>query len=169
MTFARCVPDACRPAPDGRARGERGAALILALIFLTASAVTVAALLGFANTSSNATIGLRNARGVDYDADSALQDAIATVRATPGSGVSGNCLNGGYTPTWSLNNTSRPIRVDCYPLSSSSQQRHVVLSVCPTSASSPCPDSQAILRADVIFYDTPSHGASVGVQSWSNQ
>jgi hypothetical protein len=152
-----------------RPRREDGSALVLALLFLTVSAVIVGALLSFTTTSSSATIAIRSVRGTDYDADSAMQAAIATIRVGTTEGYAGSCLTGGYTPTWTLNNASRPLRVDCFPQSSSPTKREVVLSVCPSSVSAPCPDGKALLRADVIFYDDQSFGRAVGVQTWSNQ
>jgi hypothetical protein len=152
-----------------RATGEEGSALVLALLFLTVSAVVVTALVGFTTTSSRATSALRSARGTDYDAASAMQAAIATIRVGTTQGYPGSCLTGGYTPAWTLNNPSRPLRVDCYPQSSSATQRRVVLSVCPSSVSAPCPDASSLLRADVIFYDDQSFGRAVGLQTWSNE
>ena len=152
-----------------RASGEDGSALVLALLFLTVSAVVVSALVGFTTTSSTATSALRAARGTDYDTASAMQAAIATIRVGATQGYAGNCLNGGYTPTWTINNPARPVRVDCYPQSSSSTQRRVVLSVCPSSVSAPCPDASSLLRVDVVFYDDGSFGRAVGVQTWSNE
>jgi hypothetical protein len=152
-----------------RATGEEGSALVLAMLFLTVSAVVVTALVGFTTTSSSATSALRSARGTDYDAASAMQAAIATIRVGTTQGYPGSCLTGGYTPTWTLNNPSRPLRVDCFPQSSSATQRRVVLVVCPVSGSTSCTDSTALLRADVIFYDDQSFGRAVGLQTWSNQ
>ena len=152
-----------------RASGEDGSALILAMLFLTVSAVVVTALLSFSSTSSSATIVIRSVRGTDYDAESAMQAAIAKIRVGVSEGYAGSCLQGGYTPAWTLNNPSQPLRVDCFPQSSSATQRRVVLSVCPSSVSAPCPDAKALLRVDVIFYDDQSFGRAVGVQTWSNQ
>ena len=39
----------------------------------------------------------------------------------------------------------------------------------PELPGAPCPDTKALLRADVIFYDTPSFGNSIDVQTWSDQ
>lgn len=154
--------------PRRRARGEEGAALELALIFLMATSVIVGALLGFAGSSSQATVSTRTTRGSDYDADAAMQADIATIRVRTGEGYVGACTS--FTPLFTLNNTSRPLRVDCTPFSASATQRHVVLSVCPTSvATTPCPDAQALLRADVVFFDDRSFGRALSVQSWSNQ
>lgn len=148
---------------------ERGSALVLALLFLTVSGVIIAALLSYATTSSSATIAVRSARGTDYDADSAMEAAIATIRVGTTEGVPGHCLDNGYTPTWTLNNPSRPIKVFCFPQSSSATQRNVVLSVCATSGTVACADSASLLEVNVIFYDDQSFGRAVGVQTWNNQ
>lgn len=150
----------------GARRDERGSALILALIFLSVCGITIGGLLTYANTNSAVTSTLRKVRGGDYDVDAAMNGAIAKLRttgATCGTGASG------YTPSWTLNNTSVPLRVDCFQLSSSGTQRDDVLLVCPSSVTAPCPDASALLRAEIIFYDTPTWGASVGIQTWSDQ
>ena len=148
-----------------RTESDSGSALVLALIFLTVCGLTVGGLLNYSNTSSAATTAVRKARGTDYDADAAMNFAIAKLRvtgATCGTGASG------VTPTWTLNNTSVPLRADCFQQSSTASQRNDVLLVCPSSVS-PCADNTSLLRANVIFYDTPSWGSSVGIQTWSDQ
>jgi hypothetical protein len=151
-------------------RGEDGAALELALIFMVTVSLMVTGLLTFASTSSTATVVTRTTRGTDYDADAAMQADIATIRATAGQGVYGSsCAS--FTPAFTLNNPSRALRVDCFPVNGPSSQRRVVLSAClvSVSPSPPCLDSQAILRADVTIYDDGSFGRAVSIQSWSNQ
>ncbi|HEV7527226.1 MAG TPA: hypothetical protein VGP92_19885 [Acidimicrobiia bacterium] len=150
-----------------RAHGEEGIALELALIFLTATSVIVASLLGFADTSSQATVVFRSSRGSDYDVDAAMQADIATIRVTSGQGLVGSCAS--FTPAFTLNNPASPVRVDCTPSSAPAGQRHVVLSVCPTTIASPCPDISAVLRADITFYDDGSFGRALSILSWSNQ
>jgi hypothetical protein len=148
-----------------RDRSEQGSALVMALIFLVVCGLTIGGLVNYSNTSSAATTALRLARGTDYDTDAAMNGAIAKLRttgATCGTGASG------YTPSWTLNNTSVPVRVDCFSLSSSSSQRDDVLVACKSSVN-PCTDAAALLRAEVIFYDTPSWGSSVTIQTWSDQ
>ncbi len=90
-------------------QGEQGSALVLALLFLTVCGVTIGGLLTFMNASSSATTALRVSRGSDYDALSAMQAAIANVR------VGNACGTGtsGYTPSWTLNVSTRGLRVDC--------------------------------------------------------
>jgi hypothetical protein len=145
------------------ASDEEGTALILALLFLTVCAVAITGLLTFSSTSSDATIALRTARGNEYDAQATMQAAIATIRT--GTACTTNVV---ITPSWTLNNPSQPLRADCYVLSASSAQRNDLLLICKSGGPTPC-DSQALLRANVIFYDTPSTGSSIGIQTWSNQ
>jgi hypothetical protein len=152
-----------------RGRGEDGAALELALIFLGAIALIITALLGFASTSSQATVATRTSRGNDYDADAAMQVAIATIRVGTTEGYVGSCLTGSLVPAITLNNPLQPVRVDCAAFSASAAQRHVVLSVCRSSDAAPCADANALLRADVTFYDDQTFGRAVSIQSWSNQ
>jgi hypothetical protein len=82
-------------------------------------------------------------------------------------GYVGSCVS--FTPVFTLNNPSRPLRVDCFPFAASATQRNIILSVCASKVSAPCPDAQAILRANVTFYDDQSFGRAVSIQSWSNQ
>lgn len=149
------------------ARGEEGSALVLALLFLTVCGVSVGGMLTYANTSADATIALRASRGTEFDAQGAMQVAIATVRTGTA------CTTSVYTPTTAqLNNANAPLRVDCYSIlvvsSGSSAKRNDVLYVCPTSATAPC-DTTARVRANVTFYDAPTLGYSIGIKAWSSQ
>ena len=152
-----------------RSRGEEGAALILAMLFLCVCAVILGGLLTYANTSARTTNVLRSARSNAYDAQQTMDAAIATVRTGTTCSASGTTV---YTPpTSQLNNASRPLRVDCFAPASFpvvAQRRNYVLLVCPTSVAAPCTDSQALLSANVIFYDKVSP-SNLGIQTWSNQ
>jgi hypothetical protein len=124
-------------------------------------------MLTFATTSSDATIALRASRGSAFDAQRALQLAVPTV------GTGTTCTTNMYSPTTAqLNNTVDPVRVDCYQISAvasgSGAKRNDVLYVCPTSASAPC-DAQALLQANVFFYDWPTLGYSIGIQTWTSR
>lgn len=145
-----------------RGHGDDGAALELALLFMIATALIVTVLLGFASTSSQATVATRTSRGTDYNADAAMQAAIATVRV-------GTCA--AYTPSFTLNPPATPLRVDCTTTGAVvGSQRHVVFSVCPSSVAAPCPLASSLLQAEVIFYDDGGIvGRAVSVLSWSNQ
>jgi hypothetical protein len=140
---------------------------VLALLFLSVCGMTVGGLLSYANANSTSTTALRASRDSDYNAIGAMQAAIATVR------VGTTCGYGVYvTPAASLNTllgqTPAVLRVDCFQQSFSTRQRNDVLSVCLNSVVAACPDSQSLLTANVIFYDTnTTYGVSVGVQTWT--
>ena len=144
---------------------EGGMALVMALMFVTFAAVLIAATLGLASTNLRATLALETARGSYYDADAAMESAIATIRVDTDNGYVGLCPS--YTPAFTLNVSSTPVRVDCFPQVAPLYQRRVVLLVCRSSVAAPCPDAQALLRADVKFYDDQSFGRAVAVQTWS--
>ena len=146
-------------------RGESGQALVLALIFVTFAAVIIAATLGLATTNLAATSGLRTTRGSYYDADAAMEAAIATIRVDTNRGYLNLCPS--FSPAFTLNTPSIPLRVDCFPVVAPLFQRRVVLSVCPASTAAPCPDASSLLRADVKFYDDQTFGRAVAVQTWS--
>ena len=98
-----------------------------------------------------------------------MQAAIATIRVGTTEGYAGSCLNGGYTPAWTLNNPSpaAPRRL-LSPVELGDAAAGRALGV-PGSVSAPCPDAKSLLRVDVIFYDDSSFGRAAGVQTWSNQ
>ena len=146
------------------ARGERGSALVLALLFLTVCGVMIGGVLKYSSASSTSTAALSVARGNDYDVIGAMNAAVATVR------TGSTCGNGVYTtPSNTLNNSSRTLRVDCFPQSSSSVKRDDVLLVCPTTVSAPCPDNSALLAAEVTYYDSQGTGKTLQIDTWSNQ
>jgi hypothetical protein len=142
---------------------------VLALLFLAVCGITIGGLLTFANAGSNETTALRLTRGTDFDAHAAAQVAIATVR------TGSSCTTSVYTPSASsLNNTTAPVRVDCYPQVSRSVpgvKRDDVFLVCPTSVNPPCDadPSVPLLQVDLTFYDTPFVGSSIGIQTWSSR
>jgi len=140
---------------------------VLALLFLTVCGITIGGLLTFANTSSVATTTLRQTRRTDFDAHAAVEVAIATVRTGT------NCTTNMPT-VLPLNNLTAPVRVDCYQLSATSgshAQRNDVFLVCPQSVAPPCDTNPSVplLQANVIFYDTPVPGFSIGIQSWTSR
>jgi len=100
-------------------RNEDGATLILALIFITVVAVTVAAVLALADTNIRATVELRKQAAETAGAEAAGQIALDTLRHSPY--LSGtNCFNGSDTLT--LDNAYKypdgsalPVAVTCAP------------------------------------------------------
>ena len=150
MTFVRA-----------RRRDEEGVALVLALIFLTACGLAIGGLMTFSTTTSSAATAFRTGRGYDFDANAAMNAAVATIRV-------GTTCNS-FTPAFTLNVPARALRVDCYSLSTGGSQRNDLLSVCPSSVSAPCPDNKSLLRANVVFYDSGGTGSSLQIQTWSNK
>jgi hypothetical protein len=65
---------------DWRDRDERGAVLVLALVFLVVAALALTALVTFAGTGLVATAGLTPQRGLQYGADGATEIAIQNIR-----------------------------------------------------------------------------------------
>ncbi|TCO45512.1 hypothetical protein EV646_108134 [Kribbella antiqua] len=63
-----------------RARGEDGAALVLALIIVTVVALGLSALLSLSDTSIRTTVGLRDQVSTTYSADGAMQAAVNNLR-----------------------------------------------------------------------------------------
>ena len=72
-----------------RIRNEEGAALILALAFLTLFGLWIATVLGLANTSTRVTENLRTQRATVYAPDGATDGAIQYVRGDPSRGAFG--------------------------------------------------------------------------------
>lgn len=64
----------------GSIRGERGAALIVAILFLTVGSLLVVSLTNLSGTNLLNTSALQQQRNVEYAADGAMDGAIQTVR-----------------------------------------------------------------------------------------
>jgi hypothetical protein len=83
--FARRVP-----------RGDDGASLILALMFVTGIGLVVGSLLTFSGTSLRAASTMSDRARTDYNVDGALQTAVNTVRQSTYDNAGGQtCLTGG--------------------------------------------------------------------------
>ena len=64
----------------GRLHGERGASLVIALVFLAVFGLVTVAILGFGDVSLRASRGYRSQRAANYATDAALDGAINRVR-----------------------------------------------------------------------------------------
>src|SRR5579863_5311153 len=73
-----------------REHGEEGASLIIALIFVVATAVVVVALVNLTGTNLINTANLQNERSVEYAADAVVDGTIATVRPESNSATLGS-------------------------------------------------------------------------------
>jgi hypothetical protein len=155
-----------RTAPSRRGGDEEGFILILSMIFLAVCGLVIAALFAFTGSSFGVATALGETRARDFDAESSLNASIASIRASSTDGYPGTCLPSGYTPTWTLNVPGRLLRVDCAVQGYAPYERHVVLSVCPSSVAAPCPETSSVLKADVTFYDALG---TVAVTTWSHK
>jgi hypothetical protein len=144
---------------------EDGAVLLITLAFMTFVGLIAGALLNYANTNLVSTVKLKAARSVTYDADAAMETAIATVRIDPARGYVGAC---DPIAAVAANNVGSDMRVDCVPTLMPVFQRKVYLTVCPASVvTTPCPDTSSLLRAEVVFYDDGAFGREALVNTWS--
>ena len=69
-----------------RSHGERGASLVLALVFISVFGLLLAGLSEFTGANSIATRGFRSQRAANYAADAALDAAVNRVRNDPNTG-----------------------------------------------------------------------------------
>ena len=165
---------------SGPSRDERGASLVLAILFV----VVIGGIMGASFTLVNS--GLQNrasldvARNREYAADAAVEYAITQVRdlPAPGPGFTG-CAAGtpGYPYTYASvpdNATTVDIRVNCTNVPtltfSGYQQQNVIFNACIENGAD-CTDSTSIIRAQVNF-EAERSGTVVSVtrtwvQSWS--
>jgi hypothetical protein len=95
-----------RPAPD-----DDGAALIMALVFVTAIGLVVGALLSYGAANVRASTAMRERAQADYDVDGALQTAVNTIRTSGYNNAPGQqCFDGSGTFTY-----SGDVAVACMP------------------------------------------------------
>jgi type II secretory pathway component PulK len=158
-----------------RLRGERGAALILAIAFLVVIGVVGGAVLSAVSSGINARSGLDQARNRQYAADAAIDSTIALVRQRMSSG---NALAPCIGNTVTLNGVQIAVACNYVPTVTAGYhflQRNVALTATCASAQGPkCPTTAAvIIRAQVNFASPaiatdPSISVTrTYVQSWS--
>ena len=160
-----------------RARGDRGASLVLALAVMLAMSGIIGGLVTFVTTSDRVAVNLTLKRNRQYAADGAVEQAIRAVQTdTTMNGLLGTTCpfaSGHFNPAAPINGVS--IRVDCAGaavpvldgLNRVVLERNVVFLAC-VDMNVACTDATAILRAKVNF-PTNAAGALIGsfVQSWS--
>jgi type II secretory pathway pseudopilin PulG len=153
-------------------RGERGASLILAIVFMVVVGGVSLITLSYITNGTNQRRLLEQARNREYAADGTIEQAIARVRALPAPGAGVKSCGGPDTQT--LNGFN--IRVDCQNASTFTTrgllQRNVIFTACEArSAGAHCSDGSTVVRAQVNFKTTPGPGQSTVtrtyVQSWS--
>ncbi|MDP9222735.1 MAG: hypothetical protein M3P18_02570 [Actinomycetota bacterium] len=166
--------------PSGRADGERGAALLLALGFVLFVSAVSAGLLSLISTGVGDRTQLDTIRNREYAADSAIETAIALVRTTTGAGpgLAPPCNGTGSTGHWlsppqSLNGFT--IWVDCVnnPTTTGSLylQRDVGFRACLYTGQTGypgCSQSTTIISAQVNYEQPPGSPVTrTYIQSWN--
>jgi hypothetical protein len=123
-------------APRSRDRSERGASLIIALVFIVVVAVIVGAISSLALNDLNNTTNFNSATGTTYAATNVANLAIQSVRYTPQTvnGTAGPCWGSGVSQQTFKNfnaNVTVAIWCDSVAHNGSSQSRVVTMYACP--------------------------------------
>jgi hypothetical protein len=116
--------------------GDRGAALIMALILITVVALVTAALLAFSDTSIRTTVALRDQGASAYAADGAAQAAINSLRKgtfNNDPAQNGMCFGSGLSASTTL---SLP---NFFPGATTAAAASAIVSCAPDPASVPSP------------------------------
>jgi len=153
-------------------RGESGAVLILALIFVIVTGVVGVALASLTSTNLTATSDLQAKRGVEYAADGAVDAAIQIVRYS-----GANFALGTWAPcapsTQPLTMDGSTIWVECTMGTATAPTggRTVEFQACGVDPVPTCTASD--LTAQVTFDDNavgggPQVGTSVTIVSWND-
>jgi hypothetical protein len=155
-------------------RDERGASLVLAIVFMVVAGAIGAFLTSTVTSGINDSSVLATARNREYAADGAIEEAITLTRT-----------NGGVCPAtippWTLDGFT--IRVDCNnspavavatdPLGNVSvvAQHDVVFSACDNASGEVCSDANqnVVIRARINYSFTgiPPKLTTTYVQAWS--
>ena len=149
---------------------ERGAALVLAIVFMVVIGGLTAAMLSSLTSAVNGRSVLDTVRDRQYAADAAVESSIARVRGIGGAGPARASCGGPDTPP--LNGVT--IRVDCTNVPTLTRngflQRNVIFTSCMSTGTA-CTDATTIVRAQVN-YESPDAGNNplitrTYVQSWT--
>lgn len=151
-------------------RDERGATLILAMVFLVLGSFLIVSLATYSESSLFGVANYKTQRNLEYAADGATNAAIQALRYKVGTLPQNNCPSFPSSgPTTAINGV--PIQVTCtwQPTSSSPPQWTVTFSA-RYCAASPCTASP-LLTSSVVYYltdssGTPTLGKSLTVESW---
>jgi hypothetical protein len=181
-----CFGDGQERGADSRSvtgRGEAGAALILALIYITAISLVVGALSNWAMNDLNNTVHFRSASSSDYAVSGAMEVAIQSIRYTPlypATATINNCWTpGGSDAVSEVTINSQVVAVWCTTVQNlkSPKTRTVTFIACAeaspittlpmaTTALGNC-QSNPLLTAVVVFDDYPSGGGGLLSQTCS--
>jgi hypothetical protein len=156
-----------------RRRDERGASLVLAIVFMVVIGAVSGAVLSMLTSGLSNRVALDGARDREYAADGAIQAAVAQIRAIPASQTyAGPGLPCPAISNHQLNGVT--IHTDCVAAPAVTRdlyrQFNVIFTTC-AGTTGPCPNAKVIIRAQVNFQAIGS-GASLQiqrtwVQAWS--
>jgi len=168
---SRKVRPLCRAEVGGSGdpRGEAGAILILALVYIIVVGLVVAALTTWASSDLNSTTAFDSTSALHYAASSATDVAIQSMRfkpipqATPGGGVTspiGQCWIplSGSTSTLVVDQVSVTVWCTSTENLNSPNTRVVDLYTCLSTVTSSNCQSHSVLAAVVDFNDYPQGG-----------
>jgi hypothetical protein len=152
-------------------RDERGASLILAIVFMVVVGAVGGGVLASISSGVQNGVHLATARNREYAADAAIESSIARVRRL--GAASTNCAS---DPMYTFETSpSVDIHVDCanvptvagLPSGALALQNDVVFTACLASVASPkCPSANTIISAEVNFQANGSQ-VTTYVLSWS--
>jgi hypothetical protein len=167
-----------------RRRDERGASLVLAIVFLVVVGALTTATLAHITSGLNQRRTLDSVRDREYAADAAIEYAIADVRVAPGPGPALSSCPPPSPPTtdhthfgYHYQVAGKAMRVDCINAPTLTfggfTQRNVIFVACEDSGSdcgSPS-GNKTIIRAQVNYQALGQLNAPVitgtQIQSWS--
>ena len=154
-------------------RDERGAALVLAIVFMVVVGAVGGGVLASLTSGQNNGAHLTAARNREYAADAAVESSIAKTRVA----LLGNTTSCSTDSPYTFENPSIKIHVDCFnspvliagPGGTILAQNNVTFNAClftGSGAGDACTASSTIISASVNFQKTGSPVATY-VQSWS--
>lgn len=165
----RCESDVGhRTCRDDRGHNERGAILILALIYILTISLIVVALSTWATNDLNNSTKFSNARSTDYAATNATELAIQSIRYT--ALVNSNQTLNAIPPSYcwgttapsvlTTNNVSITVWCSTVMNLKSANTRAVTFSACLSTVSKTSCASNPLLQAVVIYDDYPKGGGA---------
>lgn len=186
-----CRPRVTAPARAGDKRGEAGAILVLALVFLLITVIIVGSLASGITNDLNNSNTFKSVRSLQYAARSATDLAIQMIRYTPLLTTSETLNASPPSYCWGNGPVSEVTNIDGVPAMAvwcstawtptSADTRTVTFSTCPVSGSETATlsASQPLLQAVVSFDDYPAGvsspstaecvvycGTTMAVDSW---
>ncbi len=152
---------------DTEGRGDAGASLVLALVYIVAIALVVVAFSSWALNDLNNTSHFESANALNYAASSSTEVAIQSMRYSPIASPNGPVA------CWSPQTT---LTINTYTMSSwcvtaqnyyGANTRSVTFYTCQSAVGASQCASTPLLTAQVAFVDSPSVGASATEESWT--